>query len=131
LKPDTNVFRAWLIVVGIWVSIILNVAINVGINGASHFYGPNEACEFFFLINKVKLTFSSGCWIVDEFHVQRTVADYMWMWIAAFSSLMAYVATFLVLGRFISVKGWHVRWTYGQESSDIPPTDNIPYRTLP
>ena len=45
LKPDTNLFRATLIVAGIWIAIILNVAINIGINGASHFYGPTGYCE--------------------------------------------------------------------------------------
>jgi hypothetical protein len=44
-NPDTNLFRAVLIVAGIWVAIVLNVAINVGINGASRFYGPTGSCE--------------------------------------------------------------------------------------
>lgn len=33
-----------LIVAAIWISITLNVAINVGINGASRFYRPTGAC---------------------------------------------------------------------------------------
>ncbi|KAF8269313.1 hypothetical protein EI94DRAFT_1799338 [Lactarius quietus] len=103
-KPDTNVFRALLIVAGIWISIILNVAINVGINGGSNFYTPT----------------GYWCWISDVYGVQQTVADYMWMWISAFSSLLAYVAVFLVLRGFVTVEGWRVRWTYGQESPDIP-----------
>jgi hypothetical protein len=45
LRPDANLFRAVLIVAGIWIVIVLNVAINIGINGASHFYGPTGACE--------------------------------------------------------------------------------------
>jgi hypothetical protein len=44
-KPDTNLCRAVLIVACIWIAIILNIAINIGINGASHFYGPTGACE--------------------------------------------------------------------------------------
>jgi hypothetical protein len=44
LRRDTNISRAVLIVAGIWVAIILNVAINVGINGASRFYGPTGPC---------------------------------------------------------------------------------------
>ncbi|KAH9066383.1 hypothetical protein EDB87DRAFT_714430 [Lactarius vividus] len=114
LKPDTNMFRAFLIVAGIWVSIILNVAINVGINGASRFYGPT----------------GSWCFIVEEFHVQITVGDFMWMWISAFSSLLAYLAVFLVLKGFITVEGWHVRWTYGQKSRDIPPSHTLAYKML-
>ncbi|KAI9445086.1 hypothetical protein H4582DRAFT_1913234 [Lactarius indigo] len=114
LNPDTNVFRALLIVAGIWVSIILNVTINVGINGASRFYGPT----------------GPWCWIVEEFHIQRTVADFMWMWISAFSSLLAYLAVFLVLKGFITVEGWRVRWTYGQESPDIPRSHALAYKML-
>ena len=37
--------RALLIVASIWIAIILIVAINIGINGASHFYGPTGPCE--------------------------------------------------------------------------------------
>ncbi|KAH9064106.1 hypothetical protein EDB87DRAFT_1575009 [Lactarius vividus] len=114
LNPDTNVFRALLIVAGIWISIILNVAINVGVNGASNFYGPT----------------GHWCWIAEEFHVQRTVADFMWMWISAFSSLVAYLAVFLVLKGFITVEGWRVQWTYGQESPDIPRSHALAYKML-
>ncbi|KAI0307919.1 hypothetical protein B0F90DRAFT_1678440 [Multifurca ochricompacta] len=114
LKPDTNVSRAVLVVAGIWVSIVLNVAINVGINGASRFYGPT----------------GPWCWIMEEFSVQRTVADFMWMWISAFSSLLAYIAVFLVLRGFIAVEGWHVRWTYGQESQGIPQSHLLAYKML-
>jgi hypothetical protein len=46
LKPDSNMFRASLIVAGIWISIILNITINIGVNGASNFYVPTGYCEF-------------------------------------------------------------------------------------
>jgi len=114
LKPDTNMFRASLIVAGIWFSIILTVAINVGINGSSNFYTPT----------------GYWCWISDVYHVQRTVADFMWMWISAFSSLLAYVAVFLVLRGFITVERLRVRWTYGQESPDIPQSHILAYKML-
>jgi hypothetical protein len=39
LRSDTNLFSATLIVGGIWVAIVLDIAINVGIHGASRFYG--------------------------------------------------------------------------------------------
>jgi hypothetical protein len=45
LRPDTNLLRAAIIVAGIWIAIILNVAINIGVNGASRFYGPAGPCE--------------------------------------------------------------------------------------
>ena len=50
MKPDTNAVRALLTVAGIWVAITLNVAINVGINGAFRFYGPSAYCGFGFLL---------------------------------------------------------------------------------
>ncbi|KAH9079687.1 hypothetical protein EDB83DRAFT_2671293 [Lactarius deliciosus] len=116
LKPDTNMFRGFLIVAGIWISIILNVAINVGINGASRFYGPT----------------GPWCFIVAEFQIQITVGDFMWMWISAFSSLLAYLAVFLVLKGFVTVEGWRVRWTWThvQESRDIPPSHTLAYKML-
>jgi hypothetical protein len=114
LKPDTNLPRAALIVVGIWIAIILDVAINIGINGASRFYGPT----------------GPWCWITAEFSVQRTVADFLWMWISAFSSLLAYVAVFLVLKGFIVVEGWRVKWTPRQESPTIPQSNILAYKML-
>jgi len=114
LRRDTNISRAVLIVAGIWIAIILNVAINVGVNGASRFYGPT----------------GPWCWITSEFSVQRTVADFLWMWIAAFSSLLAYVVLFLVLRGYITVNGWRVRWTSGQEYPIIPQSHTLAYKML-
>lgn len=45
LRGDANVSRGVFIVASIWIAIILNVAINIGINGASRFYGPTGPCE--------------------------------------------------------------------------------------
>jgi hypothetical protein len=53
LRHDTNLFRAVLIVAGIWIAIILIVAINIGVNGASRFYGPTGHCE--------SIPFTLGC----------------------------------------------------------------------
>jgi len=52
------------------------------------------------------------------------------MWISAFSSLLAYLAVFLVLGGFVRVEGWRVRWTYGQESPDLPTSHTLAYKML-
>jgi hypothetical protein len=106
-------FRASLIVAGIWISIILNITINIGVNGVSKFYVPT----------------GYWCWISDVYHVQRTVADFMWMWISAFSSLLAYLAVFLVLKGFVRVEGWR---THGQESpdSDLPQYHILAYKML-
>jgi len=41
-------------VVGIWIAIILDVVINVGVNGASRFYGPTGPCESFLVISGVE-----------------------------------------------------------------------------
>jgi hypothetical protein len=130
LKPDANLFRAVLIVAGIWIAIILNVAINIGINGASHFYGPTGACESIPFTRVWKLKKFQGCWITKEFPVQRTAADFLWMWISAFSSVLAYVAVFLVLGGFVKVEGWRVRRTPRQESPSILPSHTLAYKML-
>jgi hypothetical protein len=129
-KPDTNLFRAALIVASIWIAIILNVAINIDINGASHFYGPTGACESIPFTRVWKLNLFQGCWITKEFPVQRTVADFMWMWISAFSSVLAYVVVFLVLGGFVKVEGWRVRRTPRQQSPSILPSHTLAYKML-
>jgi len=132
-KPDTNLFRAALIVAGIWIAIILNVAINIGINGASHFYGPTGPCEsipFTRRVWKIELNLFQGCWIAKEFPVQRTAGDFLWMWISAFSSVLAYVAVFLVLGGFVEVEGWRVRRTPRQASRSIHPSHMLAYKML-
>ena len=119
-----------LIVAGIWVAIILNVAINIGINGASHFYGPAGYCESIPLTQVWNLSRFQGCWITGEFSVQRTAADFLWMWISAFSSVLAYMAVFLVLGGFVEVEGWRVRWTPRRESPSIHPCHTLAYKML-
>jgi len=130
LTPDTNLLRAALIVAGIWIAIILNVAINVGINGASHFYGPAGPCESIRFTLGVETQSFQGCWISKEFSVQRTVADFLWMWISAFSSVLVYVAVFLVLGGFVKVEGWRVRWTPRQTHPPISPSHVLAYNML-
>jgi hypothetical protein len=129
LRSSTNLFRAWLIVAGIWIAIILNVSINVGING-SHFYVPGRCCEFIPFTREWKLNLSQGCWIASEFKVQQIVADYLWMWISAFASVLAYVAVFLVLRGFVKVEGWRVRWTPRQEPLAIRPSQTVAYKML-
>ena len=54
----------------------------------------------------------------------------MWMWISAFSSLLAYIAVFLVLRGYIAVEGWHVQWTAGQENTVNPQYHVLAYKML-
>ena len=83
------------------------------------FMGLRVLVGLFLSLGCEKLKIFQGCWITKEFPVQRTAADFLWMWISAFSSVLAYVAVFLVLGGFVKVKGWRVRRTPGQESPSI------------
>jgi hypothetical protein len=107
-------------VIGIWIAIILNVAINVGVNGISRFYGPTGHCRLILRVfASPKLTRCKGCWISGEFSVQEIVADFLWMWISAFFSVLAYVPVFLVLGGFVETEGWRVRWTNERQSPHL------------
>ena len=54
----------------------------------------------------------------------------MWMWISAFSSLLAYIAVFLVLGGYIAVEGWRIQWTAGQVNPIIPQSHALAYKML-
>jgi len=94
------------------------------------FMGLQGLVGLFFPSWQIETNFFEGCWITSEFSVQRTVADFLWMWIAAFSSLLAYVVLFLVLRGYITVNGWRVRWTSGQEYPIIPQSHTLAYKML-
>jgi hypothetical protein len=94
------------------------------------FMGQRDLASLFFLLLEVGLILFLGCWITPEFSVQRTVADFMWMWISAFSSLLAYIALFLVLKGYIVVDGWRILWTYGQDHPVIPQSSILAYKML-
>jgi hypothetical protein len=94
------------------------------------FMGLRELVSLFFSLLDMEAEIVKGCWITEEFHVQRTVADFLWMWISAFSSVLAYVAVFLVLRGFVVVDGWRVRWAPKQESPTIPQSHTLAYKML-
>ncbi|KAI0067791.1 Snf7-domain-containing protein [Artomyces pyxidatus] len=112
-KPDTSIPRGVLVVLGIWIFLALIIGINVAVNGTK-FYGVS----------------GHWCWITEEFHVQRTVVDFMWMWISAFSSLLAYIPLFLVLHGVIVVDGWRVHLVKKAEIRQIPFSSRFAYNML-
>ncbi|KAI0053374.1 hypothetical protein FA95DRAFT_1481521 [Auriscalpium vulgare] len=114
-KPDTNVPRGVLVVVGIWIFIALAIGINVGVNGSKFYgFGPGEY----------------WCWISHNYSVQRTVVDFLWMWISAFFSILAYVPAFLVLTGYIRVEGMRIYIMSKAEAPAIPPSHRLAYNML-
>ncbi|ETW87365.1 hypothetical protein HETIRDRAFT_431723 [Heterobasidion irregulare TC 32-1] len=97
--------RSYLVaVVIVWIFIILAVAINIGVNGANRFYGNT----------------GSWCWIAAEYHVQRLVLDYVWMWTAAFFSIVLYVPLYFILRGSFVLEGWALRIPEETKTETLP-----------
>lgn len=87
----------------IWVIVGLMVGIpNILID---NFYGPT----------------GHWCWI-EHNNFQRMGLQYMWMWLAAFITIVVYIFLALVVKRIISVDGYKIRWT-SPETRSVTPSD--------
>ncbi|KAG2075012.1 hypothetical protein BDR04DRAFT_72064 [Suillus decipiens] len=87
----------------IWITVGLMVGIpNIVID---NFYGPT----------------GHWCWI-ERNNFQRMGLQYMWMWLAAFISIVVYIFLALVVKRIISVDGYRIRWT-SPETRSVTPSD--------
>jgi len=88
--------RSWYlglgVVFGIWILLGLLVGINIGADGSHHFYGPT----------------GFWCWIQSHYSVQRTAADYAFMWTTAALNVVAYAMIVLYLLGYIRTVGWHI-----------------------
>jgi len=80
------------LVAGIWLFLGLLVGINIAADGSYHFYGPT----------------GWWCWIQSKYSVQRTAADFAFMWIAAVINVVGYIIIFLYLKGYIATQGWRI-----------------------
>jgi len=80
------------IVAGVWIVVSLLFGINIAADGSYHFYGPTGL----------------WCWIKPEYSVQRTVADFVFMWITAGFNIVIYTILFFYLRGHITIKGWRI-----------------------
>ena len=82
----------------IWVFSILVVAVPAGLN-AGRYYGNTGYCKR----HVARARYSShsgaftGCWIQQDFDHLRIPLEYMWMWAAAFISIICYACVAFVL----------------------------------
>ncbi|KAG1784074.1 hypothetical protein EV702DRAFT_1191079 [Suillus placidus] len=91
----------------IWVIVALMVGIpNILID---NFYGPT----------------GHWCWI-ERNNFQRIGLQYMWMWLAAFITIVVYIFLALVVKRIISVDGHKIRWTSPETRSVTPSEGSDP-----
>lgn len=87
----------------IWITVGLMVGIpNILIDD---FYGPT----------------GHWCWI-ERNNFQRMGLQYMWMWLAAFITIVVYIFLSLVVKRIISIDGYRIRWT-SPEIRSVTPSD--------
>ncbi|KAG2159737.1 uncharacterized protein EDB93DRAFT_1111762 [Suillus bovinus] len=61
------------------------------------------------------------CWI-ERNNFQRIGLQYMWMWLAAFITVVVYIFLALVVKRIISIDGHKIRWT-SPEIRSVTPSD--------
>ncbi|KAG2350245.1 hypothetical protein BDR05DRAFT_954341 [Suillus weaverae] len=91
----------------IWLIVALMVGIpNILID---HFYGPT----------------GHWCWI-ERNNFQRIGLQYMWMWLAAFITIVVYIFLALVVKRIISIDGHRIRWTSPETRSVTPSEGSDP-----
>ena len=114
--------RSYLVaVVIVWIFIILAVAINIGVNGADRFYGNTGSCKPSYRRCALSsANVSKGCWIAAEYHVQRLVLDYVWMWTAAFFSIVLYVPLYFILRGSFVLEGWALRTPEETTTETLP-----------
>ncbi|KAG1866458.1 hypothetical protein C8R48DRAFT_179743 [Suillus tomentosus] len=87
----------------IWIIVGLMVGIpNIIID---EFYGPT----------------GHWCWI-ERNNFQRIGLQYMWMWFAAFITIVVYIFLALVVKRIVSIDGYRIRWA-SSEIRSITPSD--------
>ncbi|KAG1800927.1 uncharacterized protein HD556DRAFT_1340791 [Suillus plorans] len=61
------------------------------------------------------------CWI-ERNNFQRIGLQYMWMWFAAFITIVVYIFLALVVKRIVSIDGYKIRWA-SSEIRSITPSD--------
>ncbi|KAG1875641.1 hypothetical protein DFJ58DRAFT_694934 [Suillus subalutaceus] len=62
------------------------------------------------------------CWI-ERNNFQRIGLQYLWMWFAAFITIVVYIFLALVVKRIIRVDGYRIRWT-SPEIRSVTPSDS-------
>ncbi|KAI9435370.1 hypothetical protein F5148DRAFT_1380385 [Russula earlei] len=96
--------RSLAFIVCLWIAVGLVLTINMGADGAYHFYGPT----------------GFWCWIASTYSVQRIAADYAFFWITAASNIVIYSILFLFIKGYIATDGWRIyRRPVRQEISDL------------
>ncbi|KAH9048062.1 hypothetical protein EDB84DRAFT_1459112 [Lactarius hengduanensis] len=110
LQPDEEekeqkktLHRSFVVVACLWSAVGLLVAVNIAANGVYRFYGPA----------------GYWCWIRRAYSVQRTVADFGFMWATAIFNVVIYAVVFLYFQGYITTSGWKIR------VSRKPNTDNV------
>ena len=75
------------------------------------------------LIDTIVLIPVTGCWITEQYPVQRIVLEYMWMWITAFLNFVLYalIAFVLFTDRTAVVSGWRVRFMKNADTGQAVP----------
>ncbi|KAI0283560.1 hypothetical protein BC826DRAFT_1110128 [Russula brevipes] len=84
--------RSLFVVACLWAAIGLLLIINMAVNGLYHFYSPT----------------GFWCWIHPEYSIQRTAADFAFMWITTVFNIIIYGLLFLYFRGYITTNEGHI-----------------------
>ncbi|KAN0141394.1 hypothetical protein V8E53_001150 [Lactarius tabidus] len=109
-----SLHRSLVVVAFLWSAVFLIVAVNIDTNGAHRFYGPA----------------GYWCWIQPMYAVQRTAADFAFIWATAISNIVIYLVVFLYFRGYITTNGWKIRVCRRPETLNILAPSKTAYGML-
>ena len=124
-RPSPNNRLPLFVLTTIWVFLILIITINIGTHKGKDYYGDTQFCRSISCISPtVSLISNGGCWITEQYPVQRIVLEYMWMWITAFLNFLLYtlIAFSIFTDRTAVVSNWRIRFVNNTETGHSVPS---------
>ncbi|KAL4241711.1 hypothetical protein ABKN59_000865 [Abortiporus biennis] len=91
-RPRQSPKIAVTVISGIWLFMILIMAISLGTHKGNDYFGDTQY----------------WCWITSDFPAQRIALEYFWMWMTSLLNIALYVPIALVLKGVIVVSGFRV-----------------------
>lgn len=110
-RPRSTSRLQFIVMALTWVYVILIVSISLGTHKGKDYYGNTQYCKAKHSLVVKSLTPLIGCWITEDYPVQRIVLEYMWMWITAFLNFLLYIpmALVVVYDATVVVCAWKIR----------------------
>ena len=101
--------------IGVWAFAAIVIGTGYAVHRHEVYYGDTGYCVFpIYFFHQCPLIFIFifflGCWIVEEFPVERIVTEYLWVWVSGFFMILLYGVMFAVIRRWFTISQT-VRWS--------------------